>query len=74
MIYSLTIFSSYFIDVNTSYLFLNLFSARVSEDQKYLWVARYTREFKGLDSREITSLPEIEKVIYMVRHFNHHRK
>ena len=26
-----------------------------------------------LDSREITSLPEIKKVIYMARHFNHRR-
>ena len=39
-------------------------------------VAGYTRvyKFKGHDSREITSLPEIEKVIYMVRNFNHRRK
>ena len=37
-------------------------------------VAGYTRKFKGLDSREITSLPEIIKVIYMARHFNHRRK
>ena len=33
-----------------------------------------TRKFKGLDSTEITSLPEIKKVIYMVHHFNHRRK
>ena len=33
-----------------------------------------TRKFKGLDSREITSLPEIKKVIYMARRFNHRRK
>ena len=32
-------------------------------------VAGYARKFKGLDSREITSLPEIEKVIYMARLF-----
>ena len=32
------------------------------------------QKFKGLDSREITSLPEIKKVIYMSRHFNHRRK
>ena len=29
---------------------------------------------QGLDSREITSLPDIKKVIYMARHFNHRRK
>ena len=29
-------FTSYFIDVDTFYLFLNLFSTRVSNDQKYL--------------------------------------
>ena len=28
----------------------------------------------GLDSREITSLPEIKEVIYMALHFNHRRK
>ena len=28
----------------------------------------YTRKCKGLDSREITSLPEIKKVIYMAPH------
>ena len=33
-----------------------------------------TRKLKGLDSSEITSLSEIKKVIYMARHFNHHRK
>ena len=33
-----------------------------------------TRKFKGLDSSEITSLPDIEKVIYTARHFNHRRK
>ena len=33
-----------------------------------------TRKFKGLDSREITSLPEIKKGIYMARHFNYRRK
>ena len=35
---------------------------------------KYTRKFKGLDSREVTSLPQIEKVIYMARHFYHRRK
>ena len=33
-----------------------------------------TRKLKGLDSSEITSLSEIKKVIYMARHFNHHRQ
>ena len=50
-----------------------------SEDRKYvcgrrLYACINTRKFKGLDSREITSLPEIKKVIYMARHFNHRRK
>ena len=31
MIYSLKIFTSYFIDVDTFYLFLNWFSTRVSD-------------------------------------------
>ena len=39
-----------------------------------LYACINTRKFKGLDSREITSLPEIEKVIYMARHFNRRRK
>ena len=30
-----------------------------------------TRKFKGLDFREITSLPDFKKVIYMASHFNH---
>ena len=86
MIYPLKVFSSYFIDVDTVYLFLNWFSTRVSDDEKYLCGSRLyasslglyacinTPKFKGLDSRETTSLPEIEKVIYMARHFNHRRK
>ena len=68
MIYPLKVFTSYFIDADTFYLFLNWFSTRVSDDQKYrcgsrLYACINTRKFKGLDSREITSLPEIEKVI-----------
>ena len=39
-----------------------------------LYVCINTRKFKGLDSREITSLPEIKKVIYMARHFNQRGK
>ena len=67
-------FISYFIEVYTFYFFLNWFSTRVSDDQKYvcgrrLYVCINTRKFKGLDSRKITSLPEIKKVIYMARHF-----
>ena len=72
-------FTSYFIDVDTFYLFLNWFSTRVGDDQKYLSGSRLyacinTRKFKGLDSRETTSLPDIEKVIYMARHLNHRQK
>ena len=36
-----------------------------------LYTCINTQKFKGLGSREITSLPEIQKVIYMARHFNH---
>ena len=62
--------TSYFIDVDTFYLFLNWFRTHVSDNQKYLSGSRLyacinTRKFKGLDSREITSLPDIERVIYM---------
>ena len=72
--YSLRV--SYFLLYRRRYfLFLNWFSTRVSDDQKYvcgssLYACISTRKFKGLDSREITSLPDIEKVIYMARHFN----
>ena len=72
-------FTSYFIDVDTFYLFLNWFSTRVSNDWKYICGCRLyacikTRKFKGLDSREITSLPQIKKVIKRARHFNHRWK
>ena len=55
-------FTSYFIDVDTFYLFLNWFSTLVSDDRKYvccrrLYACIITRKFKGLDSGEITSLP-----------------
>ena len=55
------------------------FSTRVSDNRKFvcgrrLYACINTRKFKGLDSREIKSLPGIKKVIYMGRHFNHHRK
>ena len=64
MIHSLRFFISYFIDVDTFHLFLNWFSTRVSDDQKYLSGSRLyaginTQKFKGLDSREITWLPDI---------------
>ena len=36
-------------------------------------VYKYTK-IKGLDSREITSLPEIKEVIYKARHLNHRWK
>ena len=66
-------FTSYFIDVDAFYLFLNWFSTRVTDDRKYVCCRRLyarinTRKFKGLDSREITSLQEIKKVIYAARH------
>ena len=59
-----------FFRICTFYLFLNWFSTHVSNNQKYVCSHRlYTcinaQKFKGLDSREITSLPEIKKVIYM---------
>ena len=43
---------------------------RVSNDRKYvcghrLYTCITTQKSKGCDSREITSLPEIKKVIYM---------
>ena len=55
------------------------FSTRVSDDQRYLSRSRLyacinTRKFKGLDSKEITSLPDIKKMIYMALHFDHRRK
>ena len=60
-------FTAYFIDVDTFYLFLNWFSTCVSDDQKYLSGSRLyacinTRKFKGLDFREITSLPKINRM------------
>ena len=73
MIYSLKDF--YFLLYRRRYWFSTL----VSDNQKYLcdsrlYVCINTRKFKDLDSREITSLLDIEKVIYMRRHFNHRRK
>ena len=74
MIYSLKVF--YFLLYRVRYFYW--FSARVSYDRKYvcgrrLYACINTRKFKGLDSREMTSLPVIKKVIYMARHFNHRR-
>ena len=49
----------------------------VSDDRKYVCGLRLyacIKKFKGLDSREFTSLPEIKEVIYMALHFNHRRK
>ena len=62
-------------DVDTfyMYLFLNWFtmlvSAAVSDNQKYvcgcrLYACINTRKLKGLDSREITSLPEIKSYLH----------
>ena len=69
-------FTSYFIEGDTFYLFLNWLSTRVSDDRKYvcgrrLYACINTRKFQGLDSRQFTSLPGIKKVIYMAHHFNH---
>ena len=69
----------YFIDVDTCYLFLNDLLRVLATNKNTSPVAGYTRvyihqKFKGLDSSEITSLPDIEKVIYMARHFNPRRK
>ena len=69
-----------FFRIFTFYLFLNGFGIRAfSDDWRYvcgcrLYACIKTRKFNGLDCREITSLPEIKKVIYMPRHFNHRRK
>ena len=77
-IYSLKVY--YFLLYRCRYfLFLNWFSTRVRDDRKYVCGSRLyacinTRKFKCLDSREITPLPEINKVIYMACHFNHRRK
>ena len=60
------VFTSYLNEVDTVYLFLNWLNTRVSDDRKYvcgrrLYACINTRKFKGLDSREITSLPENKK-------------
>ena len=52
----------------TFYLFQNWFSTPASEDRKYvcrrrLYTCINTRKYKGLDSREVTSLHEIKKVL-----------
>ena len=57
---------TFYIVVNE--LFLSWFSTRVSDDRKYfcgrrLYACIITRKSKGLDSREITSLPEIKNVM-----------
>ena len=70
-------FASHFIDVDSFYLFLNRIDlVRVlATTENTSAVAGYiNRKFKGLDSREITSLTKIQKVIYKARHFNHRRK
>ena len=64
---------------NRIYLLKNWISTCVRNDQKYicghrLYACINTWKFKGLASREITPSPEIKKVSYMARHFNHHRK
>ena len=64
-------FTSYFIDVNTFYLFLNWFSTCVSDDWKYvcghrLYTCINTRKFKGFDCREITSFQSSPKINCML--------
>ena len=49
-------------------LFLNWFSTCVSDDRRYvcdcrLYACIITQKFKGLDSRQITSLPEIKNMM-----------
>ena len=56
MIHSLRFFTSYFIDVDTFYLFLNWFSTRVSDDQKYLSGSRLYACINTQNSRG--SIPE----------------
>ena len=76
MIYSLKVF--YFLHYRRRHICFWIDLVRVLATTKIpgsqRWVAGYTRvintrKFKGLDSRKITSLPDIEKVIYMARHF-----
>ena len=54
---------------------LNVFYFLLYQRRYFLLVSELinTRKFKDLDSREITSLPDIEKVIYMARLFHHRR-
>ena len=73
-IYSLQFF--HFLLYRRRYFLLisEFYSTRVSDDRKYvcgrrLYARINTRKFKGLDSREITSLLEIKKVLYIARHF-----
>ena len=75
-IYSLNVFYFLSTPILFTCFWIDFF---VSNDRKYvcgrrLYACINTRKFKGLDSREITSLPDIKKVIYMVCLFNHHRK
>ena len=75
-IYSLNVFHFLSTPILFTCFWIDFF---VSNDWKYvcgrrLYACINTRKFKGLDSREITSLPDIEKVIYMVCLFNHHQK
>ena len=79
MIYLLKVF--YFLLYRCRYilfvseLIYTVSSTSASDAQKYLcssslYACINTQKFKGLNSREIASLPDIEKVIYTVRHFN----
>ena len=74
-IYSLKVFfASYFIDVDTFFCFwIDLVCVLTTTGNnvccRRLYAYINTQKFKGLDSRQRTSLPEIKKVIYMAHHF-----
>ena len=66
-IYSLKVFfTSYLIDVNTSYLFLNWFSTLVSDDRKYVCGRRLYACINTRFQRNYI-IAKIKKVTYMTR-------
>ena len=78
MILSLRFCTSYFVDVDTFYLFLNWFSTRVSDGQKYLcgsrlyaWINK--RKFKGYTCTATEMIPTIEMISATEMTPNHHR-
>ena len=77
----LRFFTFHFIDVDTLYLFLNWFSMRVSDDQKYVCGHRLQcihlykyKKIQGSRFQRNYIIARDQKVIYMARYFNHHRK